>query len=555
MRLSFRVGLVVVVAAVLLAGSAFGVSGSDTITTVAGVGTAGSAGDGGQATSAQLSTPDGVAVDGQGNVYIADVGNSRVRKVTPGGIISTVAGTGTAGFSGDGGQATSAQLKIPIAVAVDGQGNVYIADIGNQRIRKVTTDGIISTLAGTGTAGFSGDGGQATSAQLNGPEGVAVDAQGNVYISDASNFRVRKVTAGGIISTFAGTGTAGFSGDGGQATSAQISAPLFLAVDSAGNVYIPDLVNQRVRKVTAGGVISTVAGTGTAGFSGDGGQAISAQLHSPVGVGVDPAGNLYIADIGNERVRKVTAGGVISTVAGTGTAGFSGDGGQAISAQINSPVGVAVDGQGSVYFADAGNLRVRKIENKLPTASINASPLGGKVPVTVSFDGSQSSDPDGQITSYAWEFGDGGSASGATVSHQYAKPGTFTAKLTVTDDSGATTSTTKAIAVSARSAPTPPPKLKADTLNVSKAVAGRAFTISTTVKNAKTGKGVKGQVSCTGKLNGKPLLATHHSSSTSGGASCSWQLPKTAHAKHFTGTMTDTYKRAKISRSFSVVVV
>jgi PKD repeat protein len=193
---------------------------------------------------------------------------------------------------------------------------------------------------------------------------------------------------------------------------------------------------------------------------------------------------------------------------------------------------------------------VQKIENKLPTVSITASPTRGQVPLTVSFNGSASSDPDGQITAYAWQFGDGGTASTATASHQYRAAGTYTAKLTVTDDSGASVSTTRTITASA-----PAPKLKAGKLTVGKAVAGKAFTVSTTVKNAKTGKGVKGQVSCTGKLNGKALPASHRSSSTGGQASCSWQLPKTAHGRRFTVTITDTYKGAKVSRSFSVKVV
>jgi PKD repeat protein len=302
-----------------------------------------------------------------------------------------------------------------------------------------------------------------------------------------------------------------------------------------------------------------VAGTGTPGFSGDGGQATSAQLSGPAGVAVDAPGSLYIADNGNQRVRKVS-GGVISTVAGTGTAGFSGDGGQATSAQLSGPAGVAVDAPGSLYIADEGNQRVRRVENKLPIASINASPSSGQAPLTVKFDGSQSSDPDGQITAYAWQFGDGGTSSGATVSHQYTRAGTFTATLTVTDDSGATASTTRAITASAPPPPPPPPppakpRLTASKLIVGKAVAGKAFTVSTTVKNSRTGRTVKGQVSCTGKLNGKPLATAHRSSRTNGKTSCSWQLPRTAHGKKFTGTITATYRGVKVSRSFAVTVV
>ena len=309
----------------------------------------------------------------------------------------------------------------------------------------------------------------------------------------------------------------------------------------------------------SGGIITTVAGTGTAGFSGDGGQATSAQLNQPVGVAVDAQDGLYIADDANQRVRKVS-GGTITSIAGTGTAGYSGDGGQATSAQLSGPAGVAVDAQGNLYIADQGNQRVRRIENKLPIASINASPSSGQAPLTVKFDGSQSSDPDGQITAYAWQFGDGGTSSGATVSHQYTKAGTFTATLTVTDDSGATASTTRAITASAPPPPPPPPppakpRLTASKLIVGKAVAGKAFTVSTTVKNSRTGRTVKGQVSCTGKLNGKPLATAHRSSRTNGKTSCSWQLPKTAHGKRFTGTIAATYKGVKVSRSFAVKVV
>jgi len=532
-----------VVVAAVAAPSAIGVTGSDTITTIAGTGVAGYSGDGGQATSTQLNFPLGVNVDAQGNVFVADTSNNRVRKIN-GGIITTIAGTGTAGFAGDGGQATSAQLNIPGGVAVDAQGNVYIADEDNHRVRKIS-GGIITTVAGNGVAGYSGDGGQATSAQLNFPHGVTVDAQGNVFIVDTSNNRVRKVS-GGIITTVAGNGVAGFSGDGGQATSAQLNFPRQVAVDAQGNLYIADTVNHRVRKVT-GGVITTFAGTGVAGFSGDGGQATSAQLNFPRGVALDAAGNLYIAD-DNSRIRKVS-GGVITTIAGTGVAGFSGDGGQATSAQLNFPWGLAVDASGNLYIGDYTNNRVREIQNKQPIASFTASPTSGRAPLAVRFDGSASSDPDGSIAAYAWAFGDGGTATGATAIHQYTTAGAHAAKLTVTDDSGATASSTRTITV------TLPPKLTSSKLSVGKAHAGKSFTASMTVKDARTGRGIKGTVSCTGKLAGKPLGASHHSSSTNGQASCTWQLPKTADGKQFTGSIADSYKGVKVSRSFSAKVV
>jgi hypothetical protein len=331
------------------------------ISTVAGNGTRGFSGNGGPATLATLSLPEAVAVDTAGNLFIADSGNNRVRKVTPGGVISTVAGNGTQAFSSEGGPATSAQLWNPTGVAVDAAGNLFIADSGNNRVRKVTSGGVISTVAGNGTLGFSGDGGPATSAQLTSPYDLAVDTAGNLFIADERNNRVRKVTPGGVISTVAGNGTGGFSGDGGPATSAELNIPYGVAVDTGGNLFIADTFNNRIRKVTPGGVINTVAGNGTQGFSGDGGPATSAQLHLPTGVAVDTAGNLFIADRNNHRIRKVTPSGVISTVAGNGTGGFSGDGGPATSAQLNYPTGVAVDTAGNLFIADSSNSRVRKV--------------------------------------------------------------------------------------------------------------------------------------------------------------------------------------------------
>ncbi len=335
---------------------------SATISTLAGTGTAGYSGDGGAATSAQIREPRSVEVDAAGNVYIADHGDHRIRKVDTNGNISTVAGTGAAGFSGDGGAAISAQLNNPDSVAVDASGNLFIADWRNHRIRKVDTNGRISTIAGTGAAGFSGDGGAAISAQLSYPHGVAVDASGNLFIADSNNYRIRKIDTNGRISTIAGTGEIGFSGDGGAAISAQFDYPHSVAVDASGNLFIVDWGNHRIRKVDTNGNISTVAGTGAAGFSGDGGAATSAQLNYPTGVAVDGAGNVYIADRDNHRIRKVDASGDISTVAGTGAAGFSGDGGAAISAQINEPRGVDVDAAGNIYIADWNNHRIRKVE-------------------------------------------------------------------------------------------------------------------------------------------------------------------------------------------------
>ncbi|MFE6993939.1 NHL domain-containing protein [Streptomyces pharetrae] len=275
--------------------------------------------------------------------------------------ITTVAGTGDAGAQGDDGPAVAARLDRPYGLAMDSTGTLYFSDHNNHQVRKVTTDGRIRTVAGTGTAGFGGDQGPALSAQLDGPREVAVDRAGNLYIADSENHRIRKVTADGQIGTVAGTGTAGFSGDDGPSVAAELNCPYGIAVDSTGNLYIADTDNHRIRQITPDGKIRTVAGTGTPGFSGDGGAATAAQLNTPYGVAVDGAGNLYITDAENHRVRRVAGDGTISTVAGTGTDGFSGDGGPATSAQLNYPFGLAVDCVGALYIADYVNNRIRKV--------------------------------------------------------------------------------------------------------------------------------------------------------------------------------------------------
>jgi uncharacterized protein (TIGR03437 family) len=332
-----------------------------TITTIAGSASSGYTGDGGAATSAQLANATGLAVDKAGNVYVADTGNQRIRQILPDGTISTVVGTGTGAYSGDGGKASSAAVSQPNGVAVDASGNLFIADTGNNVIRKVVSGGTISTVAGKNSsgAGFSGDGAAATSAQLNQPLGMAVDSSGNLFIADFGNNCVRKVTSSGTISTVAGDGTAGSFGDGGPATSARLNGPRSVAVDALGNLYIADSFNNRVRMVAPDGTISTVAGTSSAGYSGDLGLATKAQLNSPRSLAVDGAGNLYIADYTNDRIRKVAPNGAINTIAGNGRFGYTGDWGPAVNAMLRFPLGVAASQAGNVYISDTQNYVIR----------------------------------------------------------------------------------------------------------------------------------------------------------------------------------------------------
>ncbi len=331
-----------------------------TITTVAGTGTPGFFGDGGLAVAAQLDDPFDVKTDAAGNLYIADSNNQRVRVVSSAGVISTIAGNGTAAFSGDGGNATAAALNKPLGIALDAAGYLYISDSVNQRVRKVAPDGKIATVAGNGQQGFAGDGGPAVQAELNGPSGLFVDRQGNVYIADVANNRIRSISTRGIMNTVAGNGIQRFSGDGGPALAASFDTPFDVAVDGTGNLWIADTNSRRVRHVDLGGTITTAAGNGGP-FAGDGGPATGAILNYPYGVALDGKGNVYLADAYNNRIRKIASNGTISTVAGNGTAGFSGDGGPALNAELNTPSGISLDNAGNIYIADTYNDRIRSV--------------------------------------------------------------------------------------------------------------------------------------------------------------------------------------------------
>jgi uncharacterized protein (TIGR03437 family) len=407
--------------------SIFKVDLSGSLTRIAGTGRAGYSGDGGPATAAQFQYPNGIAVDAQGNLYVSDRSVHVIRRISAGGIVSTIAGTGTAGFLGDGGPAAAAQLNLPAGLALDSSGNLYVADSGNNCVRRIS-GGMMTTFAGNHAFGpaFGGDGGQATSAYLSGPSGVAVDSAGNVYIADTFNDRVRMVASDGIIHTFAGTGLPGTAADNVPAISSPLFLPADVAVGPSGAVYIADFGNSLVRmvangalttaagsssgapiadgltavsvslhgptglaadsagnlyfaegsigsgsglaggdfriwKVTADGLFFTFAGNGWNSFSGDGGPASLAQLNVPAGLARDSQGNIYIADSANHRVRRIAPDGAISTIAGTGIAGFSGDGSPAIGARLNTPLAVAVNSFGEIFIADSANSRIRKI--------------------------------------------------------------------------------------------------------------------------------------------------------------------------------------------------
>ena len=348
----------------ILLSSAPGTFAQGIITTIAGDGITQYIGDGTPATNYSLAHPESIFVDKAGNVFIADNYNQRIRKLTPGGTLSTLAGNGTTGYAGDGGPAAAAIFNKPNGIFLDTAGNMYITEWYNNVVRKVNaTTGIINTIAGNGGGGFSGDGGPATAAHMETPGAACTDAAGNLYIPDYGNHRIRKVTtATGIISTIAGNGTNGYSGDGGAATAAKLAYPVSLCLDAAGNIFFAEYGNNIIRKIDATtGIISTVAGNGSNGYSGDHGPATAAALSQPNAVFVDKNGIIFISENGNNVIRKVGTSGIITTIVGTGVYSYTGDGGPATAATLYNPYAVFVDTAGSLYIADAGNSVIRKV--------------------------------------------------------------------------------------------------------------------------------------------------------------------------------------------------
>jgi sugar lactone lactonase YvrE len=333
-----------------------------------------------QSTATSLILPSALVFDANGNLYFAETGNHVIRKFAPDGTITVIAGTGVQGFSGDGGPATAAMLDSPQGLALDAAGTLYIADTHNHRVRRVdAATGAIATIAGNGVAAFSGDGGAATGAALDLPTALALDATAsNLYFADTANHRIRRVAfATGLIATAAGDGTQGFSGDNGPAIAASIDSPLGLAVDSGGNLYLADSHNQRIRRVDgSSGLITTVAGTGALGSGGDSGQAAVATLALPRGVTLDANGNLYLADTANQRIRRISSAGVITTIAGDGVEAFLGDGAPAIAAALDSPRGVTLSPGGLVTLSDTGNQRIRQVD-ALPSPGPDIHTLAG----------------------------------------------------------------------------------------------------------------------------------------------------------------------------------
>jgi PKD repeat protein len=459
-RLKLALVIVAIALALLLATSATAVTGKDTITRYAGIGTPGSSstGDGGRARAARIDNPKGLATDRYGNLYIAEYSSNRIRKVTPEGIITTIAGTGKKGC--DDGPAKQATLFGPTAVAVNIDGEVFFTDGCSNTVRMITRTGAVKIFAGKPYFGSPGgdthpDGIPATEAYLRGPSGLAVDEKRNVYIADTGNDCIRRVTAAGVISTIAGicshTIPAGYSGDGGPARAAKMADPAQLAVDKQGNVYVAEIGNNVVRKILKNGQITTFAGTGVDDitFSGEGGPARRAKMSRPVAVAVDGGGNVFIAAGGNARVLKVGLRGTIVSVIRYAARGPSwGDGGPALTGALGAPSGLAVDLRGNLYVSMYDGDEVRKVWNRPPIPSFRGTPQAGKAPLRVDFDARASRDPNGFVTGFSWEFGDNTKGNGRRVSHTYTRPGRYTVTLTVMDDSGASASLRRTITVS-----------------------------------------------------------------------------------------------------------
>ncbi len=335
---------------------------AQTITTYAGNGTAAYVGDGGQATASSINYPFGVTADTHGNLFFADAANYVIRKIDNAGIITTIAGTGAPGYSGDGGLATAATFADPEGLALDSLGNIYVTDLENATIRKINTSGIITTIAGTGTSGYNGDGIPATSALLNMPRCILIK-NGEILFSDPGNYRIRKISTSGVISTIAGTGLPGSTGDGAQATAAKLATQLSLAADKLGNFYIYQDSIFKIRKVAPNGIITSIAGTGVNVSSGDNGLATAAGIGNAGGMTVDVFNNLYFSDENHGRIRKIDhATNIVTTIVGDGTpCGFSGDGGPATNAQLCGPYDICIDKNGVLFFADQNNQRIRRV--------------------------------------------------------------------------------------------------------------------------------------------------------------------------------------------------
>ncbi len=353
------------------------------ITTLAGTGTPGLAGNDGAASLAQLDMASGVAVDAADNVYIADTWNHCVRRVAADGMIRAIAGTGAAGFSGDGGPAEAARLFLPRGLAFDSRGNLYIADSGNARVRKVDQDGNISTVAGSSTRGFAGDGGQAVYAQLNDPRSLVFDPAGNLYVADSGNFRIRRITPSGTITTVAGNGEYGPPLDRVAAIKSTLGMVQGMAFDGRGDLYFSDGFRHAVAKLSADDGLFHIVGGGGFGAGGDLGPASGAQFAFPKGVATDPAGNVYVADALNHRVRRIAPDGTVYTVAGMGGQGATGDRGPAVAAGLNAPYDLAFDSMGNLYIADSWNSRIRKIHSlAAPSAPLAISADPNPIPVS-----------------------------------------------------------------------------------------------------------------------------------------------------------------------------